>query len=119
MDVSKFLQKLFYMAVHPAGRGLVHWAADGRSLRVSRSAQAMEPYLGRFFQSGALSSFMRQLSYYKFRQVGRQVDRKTPQTKSAGKEAGFATYTHAAFDVSATRLGEVVRERARSRSTGL
>ena len=96
MQLSHFVQMLFYMAVHPDGGHLVRWDADNRGLCVARSAHRMSAYLGQFFQSCAQMTFLRQLSYYNFYQTGK-------------KGADFLVYAHAAFDVTGAELPTIVR----------
>lgn len=63
---GKFLWKLFLMAFHPQGEGLVSWNPDGTAVVVSAGHAQWSGFLALWFQHNRLSTLQRQLNYFGF-----------------------------------------------------
>ena len=64
---GKFLWKLFLMAFHPMGEGLVSWNPDGTAVVVSAGNKQDPPwrqFLALWFQHTHFASVQRQLNYF-------------------------------------------------------
>jgi hypothetical protein len=56
---------LWQLLLHPAGRDLAYWVSPTHFV-LSKNAAKMKDYLLRFFRTGRLASFTRQLNYWGF-----------------------------------------------------
>eukprot|EP00128_Syssomonas_multiformis_P010074 Colp12_sorted_trinity150504_noHs@28768 len=106
----KFVSALVHMLEDPLAQNAVRWSIDGRSILIHNSESFEKEVLPRYFRTGKLSSFARQMNLYGFKRF-------MPSFSSSSPENRITGFSHPDFTIWSTAEAPFFITRKRRKSS--